>query len=132
LSATDFSREESIKIGIEKGIEIGEKRLQTVLVERFRNRGMHEDIFKELCKSIRIKKLKPAEMEKYKQSLMDYGDVISVARQSRKEGREEGIAIGEKQGIAKVVKRFYNQGKSIKEIAELLGFTEEQVYNLLE
>jgi predicted transposase YdaD len=83
-------------------------------------------------------------MEKYKQSVMDYADVISATRQSRREGREEGIkegikegiAIGEKRGekrgFAKIVKLFRNQGKSIKEIAELLGFTEEQVYNLLE
>jgi predicted transposase YdaD len=91
-------------------------------------------------------------MEKYKQSLEDYGDMITVERKGIKKGitigekrgitigekrgiaigREEGIAIGEKRGIAKVVKQFHNQGRSIKEIAELLDFTEDQVYNLLD
>jgi DNA invertase Pin-like site-specific DNA recombinase len=55
-------------------------------------------------------------------------------------GEKRGIVIGEKRGIEKgieeerkrTVKRFRNQGKSIKNIAELLDFTEEQVYNLLE
>jgi transposase len=42
------------------------------------------------------------------------------------------LARSEKREQARTVKWFRNQGKSIKEIAQLLGFTEEQVYNLLE
>jgi predicted transposase YdaD len=83
-------------------------------------------------------------MEKYKQSLEDYGDMITVERKGiekgiekgitigEKRGIKKGIAIGEKRGIAKVVKQFHNQGRNIKEIAELLDFTEDQVYNLLD
>jgi predicted transposase/invertase (TIGR01784 family) len=123
---------------------------------RERPEEMNEDVFEELCDYALIENLAPEEMEKYKQSLEDYGDMITVERKGIKKGLEKGLAIGEKRGIAigekrgitigekrgieigekrgiaKVVKRFRNQGKSIKEIAELLDFTEEQVYNLLD
>jgi predicted transposase/invertase (TIGR01784 family) len=111
---------------------------------RERPKQLHEDVFIELCDKAKVENLIPVEMEKYKQSLMEYGDVISVARQSRKDGiaigEKRGIAIGEKRGRkegreeerARTVNWLRSQGRSIKEIAELLGFTEEQVYNLLE
>jgi hypothetical protein len=135
---------------------------------RKRPEQMNEEIFDELCKNARIKSLTPKEMERYKQSVKDYGDMFTVEEKGIEKGlkkgivigekrgivigeergivigKKEGIVIGEERGIAKgiakgieeerkrTVKGFRNQGKSIKEIAELLYLTEEQVYNLLE
>jgi predicted transposase/invertase (TIGR01784 family) len=105
-----------------------------------RPKQMNEDVFEELCDDARINNLTPTEMEKYKQSVLDYGDMITV----EEKGIEKGIVIGEKQGIkqgiregiakerARTVNRLRNQGRSIKEIAELLDISEKQVYNLLD
>jgi predicted transposase YdaD len=99
-------------------------------------------------------------METYKQSVKDYGDMFTVEEKGIEKGLKKGIVIGKKRGIVigkkrgiakgieegieegiakgieeerkRTVKGFRNQGKSIKEIAELLYLTEEQVYSLLE
>jgi predicted transposase/invertase (TIGR01784 family) len=103
---------------------------------RKRPEQMNEDIFEELFDDAETDNLTPNEMEQYKQSVKDYGDMISIARFNREEGIVIGIEKGRKEGRkeeqARMANRFRSQGKSIKEIAESMGLTEKQVYNLLE
>jgi predicted transposase/invertase (TIGR01784 family) len=103
-----------------------------------------DEILKKLFEEARINKLTTEEMKAYRQSILDYSDVRHAVDFSMEEGIEEGIVIGEKRGVekgrkegkeeerARTVNWFRSQGRSIKEIAELLGFTEEEVYNLLD
>jgi predicted transposase/invertase (TIGR01784 family) len=115
---------------------------------RSRPKQMNEDIFKELYYEARINKLTNEEMNEYKQSVLEYEDVISAVnwaeekgiRKGREEGREEGIRKGREEGIRKgqeeerirLVKHFRSRGMSLKQIAESLDLTEEQVYNMLD
>jgi predicted transposase/invertase (TIGR01784 family) len=119
-------------------------------LETFRSRPkeMNEDIFKELYEDARIKKLTNEEMESYKQSVLEYGDLISVADRAEEKGIEKGIEIGEKRGKEKgieigekrgrekerinIVKDCYKRNMSLKDIARFLNLTEEQVYNMLD
>jgi predicted transposase/invertase (TIGR01784 family) len=111
-------------------------------LETFRSRPkeLSEDIFKELYEDARIKKLTDEEMEAYKQSVMEYGDLISVAdwaeekgrEKGRKEGREEGRKEGREEERINIVKDCYKRNMSIKDIAGFLNLTEEQVYNMLD
>jgi predicted transposase YdaD len=113
---------------------------------------MSEDVFKELYEDARIKKLTNKEMEAYKQSVLEYGDMISVADRAEEKGIEKGIEIGEKRGREKgrvegriegreegregerinIVKDCYKRNMSLKDIARFLNLTEEQVYNMLD
>jgi flagellar biosynthesis/type III secretory pathway protein FliH len=117
-------------------------------------------ILKKLFEEAKINKLTTEEMKAYRQSVLDYSDVRHAVDFSREEGIEEGIEIGIKKGIEKgikkgrkegieegrkegieigekrlqtiLIKRFRNHGMNIEQIAESLGITEEEVYNLLD
>jgi predicted transposase YdaD len=115
-------------------------------LETFRSRSkkLSEDIFKELYEDARIKKLTNEEMEAYKQNVLTYGDLISVAdraeekgrekgrKEGREEGREEGIKEGREEERTNIVKDCYRRNISIKDIARFLNLTEEQVHNMLD
>jgi predicted transposase/invertase (TIGR01784 family) len=97
---------------------------------------INEDIFKELYEDARIKKLTDEEMEAYKQSVLEYGDLISVADWAEEKGREKGRKEGREEGREEerinIVKDCYKRNMSIKDIAGFLNLTEEQVYNMLD
>jgi predicted transposase/invertase (TIGR01784 family) len=97
-------------------------------------------IIKKLYERAKINKLTAEEMKAYQESVLEYSGLryaIDLSREEgRKEGLEEGLEKGRMKGLEeaqrKMVKRFYKRGKSIKDIAEEMDLTEEQVYFLLE
>jgi hypothetical protein len=64
--------------------------------------------------------------------VLKYPDVLSAVIFNFEEGIEEGLREYKKRAYAKIVNRFHNSGKNINQIAESLGITEEEVYNLLD
>jgi predicted transposase YdaD len=95
-------------------------------------------------------------MEAYHKSVTEYDDVILAVnyaeekgeKRGEKRGRKKGIEIGEKRGVEIGEKRGVEIGKksiiegivqnshklsmSIKQIAELTGLTEEQIFVILD
>jgi predicted transposase/invertase (TIGR01784 family) len=77
-----------------------------------------------LYQNAKINNLTEKEMKTYSKSIMDYDDVILVADHAK----EEGIAIGEKRAIEKFIRNGCMQNMSIKQISEITGLSEEQVF----
>jgi predicted transposase/invertase (TIGR01784 family) len=103
-------------------------------LETFRSRPkeMNEDVFKELYNDARIKKLTNEEMEKYKQSVLEYGDYITFTDRAEEKGFEKGKKEGIEESLIKFAKNCYKHNMSLKEIARILEISEEEVYNLLD
>ena len=68
-------------------------------------------------------------------SLFEYNKAGHM-RVVREEGREEGISIGEKRGESKertrIIANMISRGRSIEEIAELCGCTEEEIQEVID
>jgi predicted transposase/invertase (TIGR01784 family) len=100
---------------------------------------MNEGTLKLLYERARINKLKKEDMEAYEQSVLRYDDLFHFTSCAEKRGIEigemRGIEIGEKRAREeermRTVKIFRNLNLSIKEIAELTGFTEERILAIL-
>jgi hypothetical protein len=92
----------------EQGIEIGEKRGEKRGVEIGEKRGL--EIGEK--RGVEIGRKEGVEI-------------------GEKRGEKRGVEIGEKQMQIRLVKNWYNSNKSISQIAELLGLTEEQISDML-
>jgi predicted transposase YdaD len=84
----------------------------------------------------------------HEMAIYDFNTSVHVAKREgieigEKRGKEEGIEIGEKRGIeigekrareerVKTIKRLRDRNFSIKDIAETMEITEQEVYNLLD
>ncbi|GHV04965.1 hypothetical protein FACS189416_4040 [Bacteroidia bacterium] len=108
----------------------------------FRNMGslntipeeFKDSVFEHLFDLARLEILKPAEMEAYNKSVLEYSVLQDVADCARSEGREEGEAEGREKGLEEksieVAKRSLLKGYSIDEIAELTDLTLEQIKDI--
>jgi predicted transposase YdaD len=52
--------------------------------------------------------------------------------EGREEGRQEGRLEGKKEARVQVIRDCYSRGISVKQIAEFMGFTEEEILSMLE
>jgi predicted transposase/invertase (TIGR01784 family) len=113
--------------------------------------SLHEEIFKELYEEAKLNKLTEQEMEAYKQSVLEYDDVILAVDYAEEKGEKRGIEIGEKRGekrgieigtkrgietgrkhlLKEIVHNSYRLNMSLKQIAELTGLTEEEISDML-
>jgi predicted transposase/invertase (TIGR01784 family) len=97
---------------------------------------MNDEALKLLYKKSKINKLKKEDMEEYEQSVLRYDDlyhVVSFAKeQGRQEGRQERFEEGIEKGQMQIIKALRKHEMSIKQIAEVTGFTEEQVFAILD
>ncbi|MDR3366912.1 MAG: hypothetical protein LBO71_08105, partial [Prevotellaceae bacterium] len=95
-----------------------------------------EEIFRLLYEEARINKLTKGEMETYNRSVLEYYDVREAIDLAKKEGEEIGEKRGEKHGIERerirLIKSCRRANLSIKQIAEVTGLTEGQIYNILD
>jgi predicted transposase/invertase (TIGR01784 family) len=105
------------------------------------------DVFERLFKKARVKRLTPEEMGKYRESILEYSDVRSVAECNRAEGhaegRAEGIDIGMERGMEKgmekgieqsqkeFVKKFLEKGMTIEKIADLTELSIGRIKELI-
>jgi predicted transposase/invertase (TIGR01784 family) len=112
-------------------------------------------IIQKVYKESKINNLSKEEMETYRKSILEYNDVFHAVNWAKEQGieigekrgekrgveigrkegvevgRKEGVEVGEKQMQIRLVKSWYNSNKSISQIAELLGLTEEQISDML-
>ena len=54
----------------------------------------------------------------------------NVVTTARREGKEEGIAIGEERGVLKTARLMKQNGASVEFIKQCTGMTEEEIKNL--
>jgi hypothetical protein len=79
-------------------------------------------------------------MKTYKRSVLEYADVRDAMACEREDALKEGISIGEERGEKRgeektrieVFKRLYKLNMSTDLITEVLGFTEEEIMELLQ
>ncbi|GHV20751.1 hypothetical protein FACS189428_0150 [Clostridia bacterium] len=102
---------------------------------------LNEILLDELFKDIEIKRLTPTDMKAYKYSELkyeDFPDFIGYVEVKSREGREEGILVGEKrgekQGILKEKKRtaknLLTMGFLVSDISKATGLTPKQIQQL--
>ena len=95
-------------------------------------------IFKKIFRVAKIASLTEEERERYKQSVKEFRDQMSIAEFHEEKGYEkglakgkaEGLAEGEAKGILEVAKAAKANGFSIKQIAVITGLSEEVISNL--
>lgn len=91
---------------------------------------LRESIFEKLFASAEIAKFTPEEVRSYEDSLKYYRDLKNSLDTAREEGLNEGIEKGIEKGIKKVALNAIKMGKSIKEIIDLTGLTNQQIENI--
>ncbi|MDR1594716.1 MAG: Rpn family recombination-promoting nuclease/putative transposase [Prevotellaceae bacterium] len=83
----------------------------------------------------RIENLKVNEMRAYKQSVLEYEDVVDALGITKQEGieigRREGRQEGRREEQVKLIKRLYESKMSSKQIAKLIDLTEKEIYLIL-
>lgn len=91
---------------------------------------LRESIFEKLFASAEIAKFTPEEVRSYEDSLKYYRDLKNSLDTAREEGVIEGMEKGMEKGIEKVVLNAIKMGKSITEIIDLTGLTNQQIENI--
>lgn len=97
-----------------------------------RPEAMDEELLKLLYEEARINQLTSVDMEAYNQSVLEYYDVRQAVDVARREGMEVGEKRGREQEQTRFVKSCRLAAMSIKQIAELTGLAEEQIYAILD
>ena len=64
------------------------------------------------------------------EAALKYRDNENVVTTARREGREEGIAIGEERGVLKTARLMKQNGISVEQIKLCTGLTDEEIKNL--
>ena len=80
----------------------------------------------ELARIANMNKTERAEYE----AALKYRDNENVVTTARREGREEGIAIGEERGVLKTARLMKQNGISVEQIKLCTGLTDEEIKNL--
>ena len=80
----------------------------------------------ELARIANMNKKERAEYE----AALKYRDNENVVTTARREGREEGIAIGEERGVLKTARLMKQNGISVEQIKLCTGLTDEEIKNL--
>ena len=95
---------------------------------------LKERIFEKLFESAEIARFTPDQVRSYEDSLKYYRDLKNSLDTAREEGiqdgMEKGIIEGIEKGIEKVAANALKMGKSITEIMELTGLSQEQIEKL--
>ena len=87
-------------------------------------------LFNRLEELARIANMNKKERAEYEAALKIYRDNENVVTTARREGREEGIAIGEERGVLKTARLMKQNGASVGFIKQCTGMTEEEIKNL--
>ena len=77
-----------------------------------------------------IANMNKKERAEYEAALKIYRDNENVVTTARREGKEEGIAIGEERGVLKTARLMKQNGASVGFIKQCTGMTEEEIKNL--
>ena len=77
-----------------------------------------------------IANMNKKERAEYEAALKIYRDNENVVTTARREGKEEGIAIGEERGVLKTARLMKQNGASVEFIKQCTGMTEEEIKNL--
>nr|MCM6903293.1 hypothetical protein [Parabacteroides sp. AD58] len=70
------------------------------------------------------------ERAEYEAALKIYRDNENVVTTARREGKEEGIAIGEERGVLKTARQMKQKGIDLGLIQECTGLSDEEIQNL--
>ena len=87
-------------------------------------------LFNRLEELARIANMNKKERAEYEAALKIYRDNENVVTTARREGREEGIAIGEERGVLKTARLMKQNGISVEQIKLCTGLTDEEIKNL--
>ena len=87
-------------------------------------------LFARLEELARIANMNKKERAEYEAALKIYRDNENVVTTARREGKEEGIAIGEERGVLKTARLMKQNGASVEFIKQCTGMTEEEIKNL--
>ena len=87
-------------------------------------------LFVRLEELARIANMNKKERAEYEEALKIYRDNENVVTTARREGKEEGIAIGEERGVLKTARLMKQNGASVEFIKQCTGMTEEEIKNL--
>ena len=87
-------------------------------------------LFVRLEELARIANMNKKERAEYEAALKIYRDNENVVTTARREGKEEGIAIGEERGVLKTARLMKQNGASVEFIKQCTGMTEEEIKNL--
>ena len=91
-------------------------------------------LFNRLEELARIANMNKKERAEYEAALKIYRDNENVmdyaVTTARREGKEEGIAIGEERGVLKTARLMKQNGASAEFIKQCTGLTEEEIKNL--
>ena len=87
-------------------------------------------LFVRLEELARIANMNKKERAEYEAALKIYRDNENVVTTARREGREEGIAIGEERGVLKTARLMKQNGISVEQIKLCTGLTDEEIKNL--
>ena len=87
-------------------------------------------LFARLEELARIVNMNKKERAEYEAALKIYRDNENVVTTARREGKEEGIAIGEERGVLKTARLMKQNGASVEFIKQCTGMTEEEIKNL--
>ena len=87
-------------------------------------------IFDHLAKLADVRCLSSEEQEKYDESIKAVDDYYSGLYGSYVEGEEKGIAKGMAKGKAEVARNMMTMGRSLPQIMQATGLTEEQLKQL--
>ena len=87
-------------------------------------------LFNRLEELARIANMNKKERAEYEAALKIYRDNENVVTTARREGKEEGIAIGEERGVLKTARLMKQNGASAEFIKQCTGMTEEEIKNL--
>ena len=87
-------------------------------------------LFNRLEELARIANMNKKKRAEYEAALKIYRDNENVVTTARREGKEEGIAIGEERGVLKTARLMKQNGASVEFIKQCTGMTEEEIKNL--
>jgi predicted transposase/invertase (TIGR01784 family) len=70
-------------------------------------------------------------METYRNSVTEYDDVILAMDYAEERGKKQGIEIGEKKELIRLVQTIYKNGMSIDQLIKFTGLAKEQVFTII-
>jgi predicted transposase/invertase (TIGR01784 family) len=91
-----------------------------------------DNALKELYIEAQINKLTKKEMNRYKRSVLEYDDVRDAVSFAEEKGIKIGRQEGKKEERVQLIRDCYSRGISVKQIAEFMRFTEEEILSMLE